>query len=141
MGENIISFSFNKCVAEIYTLLNYLEKQKVFTGNTDLGKEILTCLFPIIPSITSEILENKFSDLTTELKWPLVYASETEEEYINLPIQINGRFTTTYSVDKNYKENELLKLVLEVAKIKEKVKDSPIKKIIHVKNKILNIII
>ena len=141
MGENIISFSFNKCVAEIYTLLNYLEKQKVFTGNTDLGKEILTCLFPIIPSITSEILENKFSDLTTELKWPLVYASETEEEYINLPIQINGRFTTTYSVDKEYKENELLKMVLEVAKIKEKVKDSPIKKIIHVKNKILNIII
>ena len=141
MGENIISFSFNKCVAEIYTLLNYLEKQKVFTGNTDLGKEILTCLFPIIPSITSKILEDKFNGLSAELKWPLVDASEIEEETINLPIQINGRFTTTYSVDKEYKEDELLKFVLEVAKIKEKVKDSPIKKIIHVKNKILNIII
>ena len=141
MGENIISFSFNKCVAEIYTLLNYLEKQKVFTGNTDLGKEILTCLFPIIPSITSKILEDKFNGLSAELKWPLVDASEIEEETINLPIQINGRFTTTYNVDKKYKEDELLKLVLEVAKIKEKVKDSPIKKIIHVKNKILNIII
>ena len=141
MKENIISFSFNKCVAEIYTLLNYLEKQKVFTGNTDLGKEILTCLFPIIPSITSKILEDKFDVLSAELKWPLVDASEIEEETINLPIQINGRFTTTYSVDKEYKEDELLKFVLEVAKIKEKVKDSPIKKIIHVKNKILNIII
>ena len=141
MKENIISFSFNKCVAEIYTLLNYLEKQKVFTGNTDLGKEILTCLFPIIPSITSKILEDKFNGLSAELKWPLVDASEIEEETINLPIQINGRFTTTYSVDKEYKEDELLKFVLEVAKIKEKVKDSPIKKIIHVKNKFLNIII
>ena len=141
MKENIISFSFNKCVAEIYTLLNYLEKQKVFTGNTDLGKEILTCLFPIIPSITSKILEDKFDVLSAELKWPLVDASEIEEETINLPIQINGRFTTTYSVDKEYKEDELLKFVLEVAKIKEKVKDSPIKKIIHVKNKFLNIII
>jgi leucyl-tRNA synthetase len=118
-----------------------LEKQKVFTGNTDLGKEILTCLFPIIPSITSKILEDKFNGLSAELKWPLVDASEIEEETINLPIQINGRFTTTYNVDKKYKEDELLKLVLEVAKIKEKVKDSPIKKIIHVKNKILNIII
>ena len=141
MGENIISFSFNKCVAEIYTLLNYLEKQKVFTGNTDLGKEILTCLFPIIPSITNKILENKFNEFSNKLKWPSVNESEFEEEYINLPIQINGKFTTTYSVDKDYKENELLKIVLEVAKIKEKVKDSPIKKIIHVKNKILNIII
>ena len=141
MKENIISFSFNKCVAEIYTLLNYLEKHKVFTGNTDLGKKILTCLFPIIPSITIRILEDKFNGLSAELKWPLVDASEIEEEYINLPIQINGRFTTTYSVDKKYKEDELLKIVLEVAKIKEKVKDSPIKKIIHVKNKFLNIII
>ena len=141
MEENIISFSFNKCVAEIYTLLNYLEKQKVFTGNTDLGKEILTCLFPIIPSITNKILENKFNEFPNKLKWPLVNASEIEEEYINLPIQINGKFTTTYRVDKDYKENELLKIVLEVAKIKEKVKDSPIKKIIHVKNKVLNIII
>jgi len=141
MKENIISFSFNKCVAEIYTLLNYLEKHKVFTGNTDLGKKILTCLFPIIPSITIRILEDKFNGLSAELKWPLVDASEIEEEYISLPIQINGRFTTTYSVDKKYKEDELLKIVLEVAKIKEKVKDSPIKKIIHVKNKFLNIII
>jgi len=141
MKENIISFSFNKCVAEIYTLLNYLEKHKVFTGNTDLGKKILTCLFPIIPSITIRILEDKFNGLSAELKWPLVDASEIEEEYISLPIQINGRFTTTYSVDKKYKEDELLKFVLEVAKIKEKVKDSPIKKIIHVKNKFLNIII
>jgi len=141
MKENIVSFSFNKCVAEIYTLLNYLEKHKVFTGNTDLGKKILTCLFPIIPSITIRILEDKFNGLSAELKWPLVDASEIEEEYINLPIQINGRFTTTYSVDKKYKEDELLKIVLEVAKIKEKVKDSPIKKIIHVKNKFLNIII
>ena len=141
MKENIVSFSFNKCVAEIYTLLNYLEKHKVFTGNTDLGKKILTCLFPIIPSITIRILEDKFNGLSAELKWPLVDASEIEEESINLPIQINGRFTTTYSVDKKYKEDELLKIVLEVAKIKEKVKDSPIKKIIHVKNKFLNIII
>ena len=141
MGENIISFSFNKCVAEIYTLLNYLEKQRAFTGSTALGKEILTCLFPIIPSLVNEIIKTKFNMLSTDLEWPLVNATEIEEEYINLPIQINGRFTTTYNVDKKYKEDELLKLVLEVAKIKEKVKDSPIKKIIHVKNKILNIII
>ena len=141
MGENIISFSFNKCIAEIYTLLNYLEKQKAFTGGTALGKEILTCLFPIIPSLVNEIINTKFNMLSTDLEWPLVNATEIEEECINLPIQINGRFTTTYSVDKNYKEDELLKLVLEVAKIKEKVKDSPIKKIIHVKNKFLNIII
>ena len=79
--------------------------------------------------------------VSTDLEWPLVNVTEIEEECINLPIQINGRLTTIYSVDKNYKEDELLKLVLEVAKIKEKVKDGPIKKIIHVKNKILNIII
>ena len=142
MNENILSFSFNKCVANIYTLLNFLEKNKAYTGNTENGKKILICLFPIIPSLVSIIFKEKFNVLDLkELSWSTVEISEVEDENLNLPIQINGRFITTYSINKNYDETKLLNIILKVAKIKEKVKDSPIRKTIHVKNKILNIII
>ena len=141
MNENIVSFSFNKCIAEIYTLLNYLEKQKIYTGNTENSKNILACLFPIVPGLVDKILKDLFPKEMNELKWPLIKESEIEEDEVNLPIQINGKFVGTYSARKDYKEEKLLQEVLKVAKFGEKVKDSKIKKIIHVKNKILNIIV
>ena len=39
MEKNILSFSLNKCVANIYTLFNYLEKNKVYLNNNDLSKK------------------------------------------------------------------------------------------------------
>ena len=141
MNENIISFSFNKCIAEIYTLLNFLEKNKIFTGKLDISKDILACLFPIVPSLVESILKDIYPKETVKLNWPSVNKSEIEETEINLPIQINGRFICTYKIEKDYLENNVLEKVKEIPKFKNRIKNSQIKKIIHVQNKILNIII
>ena len=55
MEKNILSFSLNKCVANIYTLFNYLEKNKVYLNNSDLSKKILTCLYPVLPGFAISI--------------------------------------------------------------------------------------
>ena len=47
----------------------------------------------------------------------------------------------TTEVENNYKEEELLKLILKIKKINDKIGDIKIKKIVHVQNKIINIII
>ena len=57
MEKNILNFSLNKCVANIYTLLNFLEKKKVYIGKNELGKKILSCLFPIIPRLSTTLSE------------------------------------------------------------------------------------
>ena len=53
MEKNILNFSLNKCVANIYTLLNFLEKNKIYLGKNELSKKVLICLFPIIPRLSS----------------------------------------------------------------------------------------
>jgi leucyl-tRNA synthetase len=141
MDSNIISFSFNKCIAEIYTLLNYLEKQKVYTGNSKNSKNILACLFPIVPGLVDKILERIFPNEKNKLQWPSIDISEIEEDDISLPIQINGKFVGIFNTMRNYDQEKLIDEVLKIAKFKEKVKDNSIKKTIHVQNKILNIII
>jgi leucyl-tRNA synthetase len=141
MNEHINSFSFNKCIAEIYTLLNYLERHKIYTGKSTLTKKILACLFPIIPSLVNKILINIFPKEKVKLRWPTVDVSEIEENELNLPIQVNGKFVAAYKVNRNYDEKEIIDQILLIDKFKQRVKDSPIKKVIHVKNKILNIII
>ncbi|MDB4233874.1 leucine--tRNA ligase, partial [Alphaproteobacteria bacterium] len=140
MNEYINSFSFNKCIAEIYTLLNYLEKQKIYTGKSNTTKNILSCIFPIVPSLVNKILIDIFPKETIKLQWPIVDISEIEENELNLPIQVNGKFVDTFKVKKNYDEKKIIDQILLIDKFKQRVKDNPIKKVIHVKDKILNII-
>ena len=141
MNENILSFSFNKCIAEIYTLLNFLEKEKAYTGKSNITKDILACLFPIIPSKVNNLIKKIFAEQEVLLKWPNVNISEVEANNINLPIQVNGKFVGTYALEKNYDESKLLEEILKITKFRNRIKDNSIKKVIHVKNKIINIII
>ena len=60
MEKNILNFSLNKCVANIYTLLNFLEKNKIYLGENELSKKILICLFPIIPRLSSSKLSKNY---------------------------------------------------------------------------------
>ena len=50
--KNILDFSLNKCVADIYTLFNYLEKNKIYLSNNELSNKIIICIFPILPKLS-----------------------------------------------------------------------------------------
>ena len=41
MEKNILNFSLNKCIANIYTLLNFLEKNKIYLEIMKLAKGLL----------------------------------------------------------------------------------------------------
>jgi leucyl-tRNA synthetase len=142
MEKNILNFSLNKCVANIYTLFNYLEKNKVYLNNNKITKKVLICLFPILPRMANKIFKGLYNESPQwGGNWPTVDLSRLEETEITLPIQINGKLITTLNTKKNYDEDELLKKIYTIDKIKNKLSDNEIKKIINVQNKIINIII
>lgn len=64
-----------------------------------------------------------------------------EENEITLPIQINGKMISTIDTVKDYKQDELLKMIYKIEKVKNKISDKKILKVINVQNKIINIII
>ena len=139
--KNIQGFYLNKCVANIYTLFNYLEKNKVFLFNDKLSKKILICIYPIIPGTSSKIYQSLFNADISLNQWPDIDLTLIEDNDINLPIQIMGKFVTTISTTKGYNEKEILKSIYQLDKIKSKVDGKEIKKVINVQNKIINIII
>ena len=139
--NNVLNFSLNKCVADIYTLFNYLEKSKVFLASNVLSKKILICLYPFIPKLTSKIYENLFNQKLKDQLWPNINQELLIEKNLNLPIQINGKMIMTIPTKKSYQEDELLKSVYNLEKIKTKIEGKKIKKVINVQDKIINIII
>ena len=139
--RNIKGFYLNKCIANIYSLFNHLEKNKIYLFNHELSKKILVCIYPIIPRTSSKIYKKLFDANLSTNQWPNVDLSLIEDNQINLPIQIMGKFVTTISTTKDYNEKEILKSILLLDKIKSKLEGKEIKKVINVQNKIINIII
>ena len=81
-----------------------------------------------------------FGDISTN-QWPKVDLSLIEDNEIDLPIQIMGKFVTTISTAKDYNEEEILKSIFLLDKIKSKIDGKEVKKVINVQNKIINIIV
>ena len=140
MEKNILSFSLNKCIANIYTLLNFLEKNKVYLGDHELSKKILICLFPVIPRLSTSLSRNLFNIEISDLDWPEINKDLIEENEINLPIQIKGKLISTISTEKGYNEKELLEEIYKIEKINNKISGKKIIRVINVQDKIINII-
>ncbi len=140
LENNILSFSLNKCIADLYTLFNYLEKKKIYLFDDSLSKKILVCIFPIIPKLSFKIYNDLFKKDISEENWPAIDPKLLEESEIVLPVQIKGRLIITINTQKDYNENDLLQKLYDNDKIKLKLKGKNILKVINVQNKIINII-
>ena len=138
--KNILNFSLNKCVADIYTLFNYLEKEKVYLANSKLSNKIIICLFPILPKLSTSLNKHLFnsSDFNT---WPDIRDDLLIEDNINLPIQIQGKLITTVQTKKGYDEDVILDTIYKLNKIKNKIQGKKIIKVINVQDKIINILV
>jgi leucyl-tRNA synthetase len=66
------------------------------------------------------------------------YVTETEKEY---PISINGKLRANILIGLDASEDQVRAIVLENEVIKKWVEDKPIKKLIFVKGKMVNIVI
>ena len=140
MERNILNFSFNKCVANIYTLFNYLEKNKIYLGNHNLSKKIIISLFPILPSLSNKIQQKLFGQSLDNHLWPDIDKNLLIEDDLVLPIQIKGKLVTTINTKKGYQEKNLLETIYKIDKIKNKLKEKKVLKVINVQDKIINII-
>ena len=137
--KNIISFSLNKCIADIYTLFNYLEKEKIYLHDNEISKKILICLYPIVPRMSLNISKILFTNQIIS-NWPDINNELLQERSINLPVQIHGKLITTIKTEKGYEEEDILKSIYEIEKVKNKILGRKVIKIINVQDKIINII-
>ena len=94
---------------------------------------------PVLPHITNECLDKlNFKD---EFKWPKVDQKYIKKEKNEIVIQINGKKRNLISVESNITEKQLL-IEIDKSKLIEKyVKNKEVKKVIYVKNRLVNYII
>jgi len=138
--EDTERFSYNTAVSAFMVCVNELHDLKCH--KKEILEPLLILLTPYAPHITEELwnqLGNKESILDAEFpKFESKYLIESTKEY---PISINGKLRTTINIALNASQQEVENIVLNNEVIKKWIDSKAPKKIIYVKNKMVNVVI
>lgn len=141
-------FQFNRAIAAIrefsnelfsYDMKNNQDKSVVLEAISTF----LSLLNPIAPHVTEELwqmLGNKVA--LVKASWPVALDHLISNDFIQLPVQVNGKLRAVISVPKDaMSESNVKSLVMACDKIQKIISSTPMKKFIYVPNRIVNIVI
>lgn len=139
VSDFIERFSFNTCVSQFMICANELTDLKC--NKRSILEQLTILLAPFAPHIAEE-LWHKLGHTTTvcDAQWPAFDAKHLEENTFNYPVSFNGktRFTLELPADMNAKEIEAVVLAHETAV--KWLEGKPVKKMIVIPKKIINIV-
>jgi leucyl-tRNA synthetase len=138
--EDTERFSFNTAVSAFMVCVNELTDLKCH--KKEILESLLVLLTPYAPHIAEELyhaLGNTESILNASYpKLENKYLTESEKEY---PVSVNGKLRTTMVISLSATQPEVEHLVLDNDIVQKWVEGKPVKKIIYVKNKMVNVVV
>jgi leucyl-tRNA synthetase len=145
--EDIDGFRFNTAISALMITLNDAKGLVLkFTLSEKARRyfvdNYLILLSPFAPHFAEELWEQLGHEKSIFLeKWPEHDPKLIKNEQISLIIQINGKVRDQIEVESGVKEEEAKKLALAQDKIVKYIGNSQIKKIIFVRDKLINFVI
>ena len=99
--------------------------------------KVFKLMIPFTPHLAYESLD--ILNCKNKNSWPEF--NEKQSSNINLTVQINGKTKDNIKIANNLSESEVKDLVIKVSKAEKFLNNKEIKRIIFVKNRIINYII
>ena len=140
VGDDIESMSFNTAISKMMIFVNAL--QKAPQVNRSSVRTFLQILAPFAPHFAEELWERlgeKPSVLAAP--WPTYDPAKLASGEVKLVFQVNGKLRGDAMVPVGTTEAEALKLALANEKVATFVAGKPIRRVIYISGKILNIVV
>ncbi len=140
VSDDIENMSFNTAVSSLMIAVNDLEKEKAISKKT--FENLILILSPFIPHVTEElwsIIGNKAS-IHTQI-WPNADISKTSSNKITIVVQVNGKIKASFETSKGMDDNYIQNTALNMPEIKKIIEQNKIKKVIIVKDRLINIVV
>jgi leucyl-tRNA synthetase len=138
--EDTERHSYNTAVSSFMICIN--ELFDLGCHKKDVLEQVLVLLAPYAPHISEELwslIGNQ--GLVIDAAFPMFdaqYVTETSKEY---PVSINGKVRTNIAIDLDATEAQVHEIVLNNALIQKWIEGKPIKKLIFVKGKMINVVL
>ena len=138
--NDIESFSFNTCISAFMITTNKLKKLNC--NKREILEPLVILLSPFAP-FTCEELWNKFypNSYVLNSKFPEYNKNFLIKDEVNYPIAINGKRKINLIIPKNLSDSDIEKIILSNTKVSQLINNKKVKKIIIVKEKIINIVL
>ena len=139
VGEDYETLNFNTAISQMMIFINAVYKQESFPREYAVG--FLKLLNPIAPHITEElnsIMGNE--EILATSSWPKYDVSKLIVNTIEMAVQVNGKLRGTIKVNKDEDDEIVKTAAFELENVKANTDGKEIKKVIVVKNRIVNIV-
>ena len=142
-------FHFNTAISATMELVNTMhgidpeENDPQTRGVMRLAMEsVILLLSPIVPHFAEELWEAIGYDSGVLLApWPSYSEDALVKDDLLIVVQVNGKLRSRFNVDADADDNTIKELALSDERVQKFIKDKPIKKVIVVKKKLVNIVV
>lgn len=145
--EDIQAFRLNKAIARIRELFNAISDDlgnaACDIDNVKFGIEtVIRLLNPFLPHITEELWHNIGNkEPLYAINWPVHDESKLVSDTITITIQVNGKVRANHQFAAGTSEEEITKIACSLPTVETQIAGKEVKKVIHVPNKIVNIVV
>ena len=144
------SFHFNTAISAVMELVNTLfsvtgenSKEEVEPAVIRQSvKAVLLLLYPMVPHFCEELWElTGHLQPLSNAEWPEFDPEAARDEEITIVIQVNGKVRSRIQVTPGIVDDQLKEMAVSEEKAAKFIKDKEIRKIIVVKNRLVNIVV
>ena len=137
--EDFEALQFNTAISQMMIFVNEAYKAKsLYVPYLENFIKMLSCIAPHIGEEIWEILGHK--DVIAYEKWPTYDESKLVKNEVEMAIQVNGKLRGSMKVALDLSQEEIQNLALANEGVKRHIEGKQIKKIIIIKNRIINIV-
>jgi leucyl-tRNA synthetase len=140
--QGIAGFAFNKAIAALYTFANAV-------GRSDAGPDarraalrtMARLMSPFVPHLAEDVWAMTGGEgLVAQAAWPVADPALLVDDSVTLPIQINGKRRAEITVPKDMPAAEVEVRVLADETVRRFMEGRPVKKLIVVPGRIVNVV-
>jgi leucyl-tRNA synthetase len=143
-------FHFNTAISAVMELVNTIQAMKDSALHDHTGLSVLrsalegavVLLAPIVPHFADELWEALgHSGSVLEIPWPAYREDAIEEDQRLIVVQINGKVRSRFHIAADADEERIKEVALADERILARVASRPVKKLIVVQKKLVNIVV
>ena len=139
VSDDIENMKFNTAIAALMSLTNQFYDKGV---NKAEFRTMLQLLSPFAPHMADELWERfGFEGMACTSSWPVYDESKTVASEVTIAVQVGGKLKTTVTVPTDSEQDAVLAVVTADSKIQKLMEGKDLVKVIHVPNKLMNLIL
>ena len=140
VSDDIEAMKFNTAISTLMIFVNNIEKHN--SVRIETYEKLLKLLSPFAPHITEEIWQALVHKKSIHLElWPEPDMSLADQEEVTIVVQINGKVRGQFKAARNINEIEATNMAENLPEVKKWIEGKEIKKLIYVKNRLINIVL